>query len=88
MLSFRRIRPSRKLRHGLIQPPRNFLPRTNLVRGSEGRERSNGAAAQASPESHHVWFDPQVRDRWETSARRYHQADKQSVEYFALCVGH
>jgi len=59
-----------------------------VVRGSEGRERSNGAAAQASPESHHVWLDPQVRDRWETSARRYHQADKQSVEYFALCVGH
>ena len=59
-----------------------------VVRGSEGRERSNGPAAQASPESHHVWLDPQVRDRWETSARRYHQVDKQSVEYFALCVGH
>ena len=29
-----------------------------VVRGSEGRERSNGAAAQASPESHHVWLDP------------------------------
>ena len=27
---FRRIRPSCKLRRGLIQPPRNFLPRTNL----------------------------------------------------------
>ena len=59
-----------------------------VVRGSEGRERSNGPAAQASPESHHVWLDPQVRDRWETPARRYHQIDKQSVEYFALCVGH
>jgi hypothetical protein len=52
------------------------------------RARSNGPAAQASPESHHFWLDPRVRDRWETSARRYHQADKQGVEYFTLCVGH
>lgn len=72
----------------LYGPRENFLPRTNLVRGSEGRERFNGAAAQVPPESHHVWLDPQVRDRLEPSARRYHQADKQSVEYFTRCVGH